>query len=94
MLGKVAREIRESMGLSIEEAAQQLGISRYRLTLIEYGLSEVNADVARCYLERWGKDLNLLAWLLYSDARKLPESVRKAADELTEYYRRELNNEP
>lgn len=81
-LGKTARHLRESLGLSQRKAAEELGISYVHMCNIENNKAMPSPSLLDRYRELWGVDLYVLAWCLHGDRRKLPKAVREAAGDL------------
>jgi transcriptional regulator with XRE-family HTH domain len=85
-IGRVAKEIREAMGLSQRQAADALGITNVHLSNIENDKSEPSVGLLDKYRELWGVDLYVFAWCRHGDVSKLPPEIRHAASRLTQLW--------
>ena len=81
-LGKTARHLRESLGLTQRAAAKQLDISCVHLCNIENNKSLPSPALLERFRELWNVDLYVLAWCLHGDADHLPKALRKPMAEL------------
>lgn len=89
-IGKSARRLRESHGLTQRLAAERLGVSNVHLCNIENDKSAPSATLLEAYREVFGVDLYVMAWCEYGDIKALPKSVQKAARQLRDAWRSEL----
>ena len=89
-VGKAARMIRDSHGLSQREAAELLEVSTVHLCNIEKDKAQPSAMLADRYRELWDVDVYVLAWCLRDDAN-LPAPIRAAAKQLEELWKQELS---
>lgn len=78
-VGKTARQLRESLGLTQVEMAETLGITSVYVSKIENDHSFPTRQISDRYRERFGIDLYVLAWCQFGDIENLPEPVRKSA---------------
>ena len=90
MLGRTARHLRETKGLTQREAAEQLGISIVHLSNIENNKSMPSPALVDRYRHLWGVDLHVLAWCMNGDVKKLPPAIRKPAEELAKAWSKQL----
>jgi transcriptional regulator with XRE-family HTH domain len=89
-LGKTARYLRESLGLTQREAVDLLGISIVHLSNIENDKSTPSSDLLDRYSKQWGVDLYVLAWCLHGNLDQLPPSIRNSANELAKAWKAKL----
>jgi len=89
-LGKTARHLRDSLGLTQRAAAQELGISVVHLCNIENNKALPSPALLERFRELWNVDLYVLAWCLHGDAEKLPKAVRKPMAELAKAWQKQL----
>lgn len=89
-LGRTARYLRETKGLSQRRAASLLGISPVHLCNIENNKSSPSNSLLDRYRELWSVDLYILAWCLHGDVDALPAAVREPMKELAAVWRAEL----
>jgi transcriptional regulator with XRE-family HTH domain len=89
-LGKTARHLRESLGLSQRRAAEALGISAVHLCNIENNKSSPSPLLLDRYRELWAVDLYVLAWCMYGETEKLPHAMRKAAADLADAWQLQI----
>ncbi len=89
-LGKTARYLRERLGLTQREAAQQLGITAVHLCNIEKNKSAPSPDLLSTFQKTFNVDLYILAWCMRGSQSKLPPQVHKATKDLTEAWLNEL----
>ena len=89
-LGKTARYLRESLGLSQRAMARELGVTHVHLCNIENNKSVPSAQLLERYREKSGIDLYVLAWCVHGEVEKLPARLRNAASELAEAWRTEI----
>jgi transcriptional regulator with XRE-family HTH domain len=82
-VGKVARELRESLRLTQHEMARELGITNVQLSLIENSKSFPSRALMDRFREKFEVDLYILAWCRDESAEnKIPPSLRRPAAEL------------
>jgi transcriptional regulator with XRE-family HTH domain len=91
-LGKTARHLRESLGLSQRAAAKQLNISCVHLCNIEHNKAMPSPSLLERFRELWDVDLYVLAWCLHGDAEKLPKALRKPMTELAKAWQQQLGS--
>ena len=89
-LGKTARHLRDSLGLTQRAAAKELGISVVHLCNIENDKAVPSPSLLDRYRELWAVDLYMLAWCLHGDVEKLPKAVRKPMAELAKAWQEQL----
>lgn len=89
-IGKTAKSIRETHGLSQKEAAEKLGISNVHLCNLENDKVSPSTDLLERYRDTFGTDLYVLAWCEHGDVEMLPKSVRAAARRLQEAWKSRL----
>jgi transcriptional regulator with XRE-family HTH domain len=78
-VGKTARQLRESLGLTQVEMASALGLSSIYISKIENDHSFPTRQIIERYREKFGVDLYVLAWCQHGDVEKLPAAVRAPA---------------
>lgn len=81
-VGNAARELRDLLGLSQKDAAEELGITNVHLCNIEKGNSQPSPDLLAKYREAWGVDLYVFAWCQAGSVTELPKPLRSAAQDL------------
>lgn len=91
-LGKTARYLRETLGLTQRAAAEQLGISCVHLCNIENNKAIPSPALLDRFRELWNVDLYVLAWCLYGDPKKLPKSLRKPMTELSKAWQEQIRS--
>jgi transcriptional regulator with XRE-family HTH domain len=91
LLGKTAREFRESLGLTQRAVAEQLGISFVHLCNVEKNRAIPSQALIDKYRAIWGIDLYVLAWCLHGDPKKLPEPLRRAASVLAAGWKKHID---
>jgi transcriptional regulator with XRE-family HTH domain len=89
-LGKTARDLRETIGLTQRAAAEKLGISYVHLCNIENNKSVPSSALLDRYRELWGVDLYVLAWCRYGDISRLPAPLRQAAADLADAWKHQV----
>jgi transcriptional regulator with XRE-family HTH domain len=89
-LGKTARHLRESLGLTQRDAAHELHISVVHLSNIENNKALPSPALLERFREIWNVDLYVLAWCLHGDVEKLPQAVRKPMAELAKAWQKQL----
>jgi transcriptional regulator with XRE-family HTH domain len=90
-LGKTARHLRESLGLTQRATAKALGISFVHLCNIENNKSTPSPRLLERYQTNWGVDLYVMAWCMDGDLKRLPNGLRRATSELADAWRAELD---
>ena len=90
LLGKTARQLRESLGMTQRAAAEVLGVSVVHLCNVENGKANPSLELIAKYQETWGVDLYVLTWCLHGKTERLPAAVRKHADALTAAWKKQL----
>lgn len=81
-VGSIARELRESLGLTQHEAAIRLGVTNVHVSNIENNKSFPSHQLIERYRREFGVDLYILAWCKQSDNVDLPKSIRESAEAL------------
>jgi len=92
-VGKTARYVRDSLGLTQVEMAEALGISSIYVSKIENQHSFPTRQIIERYREKFGVDLYVLAWCQYGDIETLPISIRKPAIALAEAWQERFNKQ-
>jgi transcriptional regulator with XRE-family HTH domain len=91
-IGRTARFLRESLGLTQREVAEKLDITIVHLSNIENDKAMPSSDLLNRFNENWGVDLYVLAWCLYGDLDKLPPGIRHSANELAKAWKKRLGS--
>jgi transcriptional regulator with XRE-family HTH domain len=91
-LGRTARHLRESLGLSQRAAAKQLEISYVHLCNIENNKAMPSPGLLERFRKLWNVDLYVLAWCLHGDTEKLPKALRKPMAELAKAWQEQLGS--
>jgi transcriptional regulator with XRE-family HTH domain len=78
-VGKTAKQLRESLGLTQVEMADKLQISSIYVSKIENEHSFPTRQIIERYRATFGVDLYVLAWCQYGDIEKLPATIREPA---------------
>src|SRR4051812_118420 len=87
-LGRTARYVRETLGMTQRAAAEALGISSVHLSNVERGVTPPSASLIERFTALYGVDV----WVLtYCEGEQGdPEGVRQARQSLGEALRRQL----
>lgn len=91
-LGKTAKYVRESKGLTQTEAARQLGITNVHLSNIENNKASPSLELIEKFRKVWNVDLYVLAWCMFGDTDKLPIRLRKLTNDLAQAWKQELKD--
>ena len=78
-LGKTARHLRESLGMTQKAMADRLGITNVHLSNVENNKAFPSQGLIDRYRELFDVDLYVLAWCRHGDVEKLPDAVRGPA---------------
>jgi transcriptional regulator with XRE-family HTH domain len=89
-LGKTAKYIRETLGISQRQAAEALDISYVHLSHIENNKAFPSPTLLERYRRLWGVDLYVLAWCLHGDLDRLPQPLRKPTEKLAAAWRQQI----
>lgn len=89
-LGKTARKVRQSMGLSQAKMSEQLGISIVQLSKVENDHAMPSPKLIDKYREVTKVDLYVMDWCDAPDMTALPLAVRDAAAELRNAWLKEI----
>jgi transcriptional regulator with XRE-family HTH domain len=89
-VGKTARHVRQSLGLTQQELADRLGITNVHLSHIENNKAYPSPALLERFRELYGIDLYVAAWCLHGNASKLPKSVREPAERLAQAWKEQL----
>jgi transcriptional regulator with XRE-family HTH domain len=89
-IGRTAKYLRSTKGITQRAAAELLGISYVHLCNIENGKASPSPDLLGRFSEVWDVDLHILSWCLHGDISKLPKAVRGPMSELAKAWRSEL----
>ena len=92
-VGRVARSLRESIGLSQKETAEKLGISNVHLCNVENGKAQPSSDLLAKYREIWGIDLYVFAWCESGDVAALPPELQSIARSLSDGWREHVERQ-
>ncbi len=87
-VGKTARQLRESLGLTQVEMADALGISSIYVSKIENEHSFPTRQIMERYRDKFGVDLYVLAWCQHGDIEQLPSAVRQPAAALARAWKK------
>jgi transcriptional regulator with XRE-family HTH domain len=90
-LGKTARHLRETLGLTQRAAAESLGISCVHLCNVENDKAVPSPALLERFRELWNVDLYVLAWCLHGDTNKLPKPLRKPMAELARAWQDQID---
>jgi transcriptional regulator with XRE-family HTH domain len=90
-LGKTARHLRESLGLTQRAAAKELDITVVHLCNVENNKAMPSSALLERYRNLWDVDLYVLAWCLHGDSEKLPKGVRKPMAELAKAWQAQID---
>jgi transcriptional regulator with XRE-family HTH domain len=91
-LGKTARHLRESLGLTQRAAAEQLHITSVHLCNIENNKAMPSPSLLERFRELWNVDLYVLAWCLHGEVEKLPKPLRKPMAELAKAWQEQIGS--
>jgi transcriptional regulator with XRE-family HTH domain len=75
-LGKAAQDLRDRLGLSLRDAALELGVSYPHLCNVENGKASPSPEIIEKFHEAWGIDLYMFALAFHSDDRETPKALR------------------
>lgn len=89
-IGRTAKYLRSTKGITQRAAAELLGISYVHLCNIENGNASPSPDLLARFSEVWEVDLHVLSWCLHGDISKLPKAVQRPMSELAKAWRSEL----
>jgi XRE family transcriptional regulator, fatty acid utilization regulator len=89
-VGNTARQLRESLGLTQVEIAEQLGISSIYVSKIENEHSFPTRQIIDRYRECFGIDLYVMAWCQHGDVDTLPAALREPAAALAKAWAKRL----
>lgn len=89
-VGKTARHLRESLGLTQVEMAELLDITNIHLSNVENNKAFPSQGLIDRYREKFGIDLYVLAWCRQGDADKLPAGVRQSAERLARAWEKRI----
>lgn len=81
-VGRIAKQLRESLGLTQQEVARALGITNVHVSNIENEKSFPSQNLIDRYREFFEVDLYVLAWCECGDLDRLPRSIREPASQL------------
>lgn len=89
-LNAVFKELREYLGLTIEQATVELGTYQDRLLEIEDGTRQVTEGTLEQVQAAWHIDLYMFAVAFGARSENYPEGMRKSADALAEAWREHI----
>lgn len=81
-LGSVAQQVRNRLGLTQQQVADELGVTVVHLSNIENDKAMPSADLLARYHTLSGVDLYVMKWAENGDVSELPKPVREAAAKL------------
>jgi transcriptional regulator with XRE-family HTH domain len=81
-VGRIARQLRETLGLTQQEIAEALGVTNVHISKIETEKSFPSQQLIDRYREEFGVDLYVYAWCQQGDVEKLPDAIRKPVADL------------
>lgn len=82
-VGKIARELREALGVTQMAMSETLGITNVHLCNIENEKSFPSQDLIDRYRKEFDIDLYVFAWCRHGELEKLPAPLRKPAAALS-----------
>ena len=91
-IGRTARSLRDTLGLTQREMAEALGITTVHLSNIENGKAIPSPALLDKFREVWDIDLYVLAWCQLGDSGKLPERLRNAASDIETTWKRQIED--
>jgi len=83
-LGKAAQELRLKLGLTVRDAAEELGVSYPHLSNIENGKASPSPEMIEKFHEAWGIDLYMYALAYHGEDRPTPKSLKAPVKALAE----------
>ncbi len=89
-LGEAIRYLRNRLGLSQRDAAEELGISFVHLSNIENGKASPSPEMLERFRDAWGIDIYMLAAGMFSDQKCVPKPLRGPLAALTKAWREEV----
>ena len=92
-LGSVAHEVRQELGLTQKQLADELGVTTVHLSNIENDKAMPSPGLLNRYQELSGVDLYVMSWLQKGEINKLPEAVQGAAIELQKIWAESVRNQ-
>jgi transcriptional regulator with XRE-family HTH domain len=90
-VGKTARHVRESLGLTQQELADRLGITNVHLSHVENNKAYPSPALLERFQELFGIDLYVVAWCVHGDTASLPKAVREPAERLAQAWKEKLS---
>lgn len=75
-LGKAAQDLRDKLGLTVRDAATELGISYPHLSNIENGKASPSPEIIERFHDAWGVDLYLYALAFHDKDRETPRHLK------------------
>jgi transcriptional regulator with XRE-family HTH domain len=89
-LGRAAQDLRSQLGLSLRQAAVELGISYAYLCNVENGKSSPSPEVIEKFHDAWGVDLYMYAVAFHSEERKVPHGLQGPLRVLAKGWKRHI----
>ena len=86
-IGEAIKRIRESRGLTLDDAADELGTGIGYLARAELANEMPHSWLCNQMREKWGIDPHVLRWCVHGNIDKLPVQVRESARNLTDHMR-------
>src|SRR3954468_7167629 len=90
-LGRTARSVRESLGLTQKAAAEALGVSSVHLSNVERGVTPPSASLISRFTDVYGIDVYVLNYCT-EEGEDIPEGVKQARRKLGEVLRRQIGD--
>lgn len=89
-LGKAAQELRTRLGLSLRQAAVELGMSHVHLCNLENGKASPSPEMIERFHAAWGIDLYMYALVFFADDRETPKELRGPVKALEAGWKRHI----
>ncbi len=91
-IGTTAKTLRESLGWTQRQTADELGVSYVHLCNVENNKARPSQALLDRYRDLWGIDLYVLVWCENGDVEELPHAVRNAASKLATAWRKRIDD--
>ena len=91
-IGTTAKKLRETLGWTQRETADELDVSYVHLCNVENNKTRPSQALLDRYRDLWGIDLYVFAWCEQGDEDALPPAVRTAASSLAKAWRKRVDD--
>ena len=89
-LSKAAQDLRGRLGLSLRQAALELGVTHAHLCNVENGKASPSPEMLEKFHDAWGIDLYMYALVFFPEERETPDGLKAPVKALAKGWKRHI----